>query len=535
MKRKFLTVLLFLLILPSIAFAAENVDVSVTGVRDYDAAYEVLRIVNAEREKAGLQPVSMNETLLDAAMQRAAEITLYYDSTHARPDGSACTTVIDDFPAYAKGENIAAGQENAEIVMNAWMNSDGHRSNILEKSFNTIGVGCFYQKEVGVYSWVQIFTSSTEGGFVTSGKKSKQFTIKANHKCFDDLAYYNPSASNEGLGAYYFICPGKTEEYRILTHNRDIFCIIDPECYTYKTNNTIFAVNGNDITGISQGKGKCDVYIKDDYIASFDVEIKHYMRDVYLPATCTEPGYQGGYCEICKYEEELQYVPALGHKEVRTPSVEPTCTKWGTTEGIYCERCNTTLQASEPVSSLGHNYKESVIEATCLEGGYFVYDCSRCGGHWAHETQPPIGHDWADSLTDENNYDIYTFCNRCDEKSIFMYGYEQLNDDVKFFMGRELNPGNEPVIMKYKAYYDKFSPEYKEKFLYKAELEEMVSYYEFFHMGDANRNGVIDSADLSILLSWYSGQYYLYDIVGDDDRINSDDLSMLLSNYGKSR
>ena len=58
----------------------------------------------------------------------------------------------------AAGENIAMGQRTPKEVMNAWMNSKGHRENILNTSFDTIGVGCY--EENGTYHWVQLFIGS---------------------------------------------------------------------------------------------------------------------------------------------------------------------------------------------------------------------------------------------------------------------------------------------------------------------------------------------------------------------------------------
>lgn len=55
------------------------------------------------------------------------------------------------------GENIAWGQKSPEQVMNGWMNSDGHRANILNKNFRNLGVG-YYQDENGTNYWVQLFT-----------------------------------------------------------------------------------------------------------------------------------------------------------------------------------------------------------------------------------------------------------------------------------------------------------------------------------------------------------------------------------------
>ena len=54
------------------------------------------------------------------------------------------------------GENIAMGQKNPEQVMSSWMNSSGHKANILNSEFGKIGIGCY--KKNGIYYWVQMFT-----------------------------------------------------------------------------------------------------------------------------------------------------------------------------------------------------------------------------------------------------------------------------------------------------------------------------------------------------------------------------------------
>lgn len=120
---------------------------------------EVIRLVNEERAKEGLQPLTKSNDLCKAAGIRAEEIVNLFD--HTRPDGRDCFTVLDDYNIryMAVGENIAAGQSNPSGVMYAWMNSSGHRSNILSDSFGQIGIEFIKGKgDYGTY-WVQIFTN----------------------------------------------------------------------------------------------------------------------------------------------------------------------------------------------------------------------------------------------------------------------------------------------------------------------------------------------------------------------------------------
>ena len=124
-------------------------DVSVTGTECYDYAYQVLDLVNQERVKTGAAPLKMDADLMKAAMQRAAEITVSF--SHTRPSGLDCYTASGKM----SGENIAMGYQSPEAVMNGWMNSDGHRGNILNPRYTDIGIGAFCVD--GTYYWVQCF------------------------------------------------------------------------------------------------------------------------------------------------------------------------------------------------------------------------------------------------------------------------------------------------------------------------------------------------------------------------------------------
>ena len=95
------------------------------GIRRYDYAYGVLNLVNQERAKSNLQPVTMDKNLLECAMTRAQELTLY--ASHTRPNGTSCMNAFPYF-GYNSSENLAINQVSPEDVMNSWMNSSGHRT-----------------------------------------------------------------------------------------------------------------------------------------------------------------------------------------------------------------------------------------------------------------------------------------------------------------------------------------------------------------------------------------------------------------------
>lgn len=121
-------------------------------------ADEVIRLVNKEREKAGLSSLEANKELTSAAEVRAKEISKVFG--HTRPDGNSFNTAAKEagFDGDYIGENIAGGRMTPADVVEGWMNSEGHRKNILRPEYNYIGVAYLHKSnsEYGRY-WVQIF------------------------------------------------------------------------------------------------------------------------------------------------------------------------------------------------------------------------------------------------------------------------------------------------------------------------------------------------------------------------------------------
>ena len=120
------------------------------------ACNEVVRLVNEERAKAGLPALTVDRGAASAAQVRAKEIERSF--SHTRPDGSSFNSALTEAGVNfsGAGENIAYGQNSPEKVMEGWMNSSGHRANILNSSYTSIGVG-HYQNTSGVNYWTQLF------------------------------------------------------------------------------------------------------------------------------------------------------------------------------------------------------------------------------------------------------------------------------------------------------------------------------------------------------------------------------------------
>lgn len=121
-------------------------------------AQQVADLVNEERSKAGLSSLTMNASLSRVAQAKAEDMRDKNYFSHTSPTYGSPFDMMKQFGiSYsAAGENIAKGQRSPESVMTAWMNSQGHRANILNSSYEQIGVGYCTDANGNTY-WVQMF------------------------------------------------------------------------------------------------------------------------------------------------------------------------------------------------------------------------------------------------------------------------------------------------------------------------------------------------------------------------------------------
>lgn len=183
-------------------------------VIDTPSANEQLRLMNAERAKVGAPALKMSSVLQGIANQRAAECAVYY--SHTRSNGESCFSL---FPAASRtvGENIAAGTVmDAAEVTESWMESSGHRANMLNSAYKYVGVACV---EVGGWDfWVQCFADTVTGS-TSSGGSAYEQTFKV------EISRSIVPASNMGLnlGETYSnpetLFPGET--YQLEMHVRN--------------------------------------------------------------------------------------------------------------------------------------------------------------------------------------------------------------------------------------------------------------------------------------------------------------------------
>ena len=203
---------------------------NISGTQNYTYASQVITLLNEQRVNNGLSPLTADSTLTAAAMQRAAETVIYF--SHTRPNGSRCFTAFD---GGWRGENIAAGQADPDEVITGWMNSTGHRKNILEANYTGVGVGCFNYK--GINFWVQCFSDITADGAVRTGTASATAAVSAS------TDYINMSGK---LAENTFSSAGETTTFTISNNNVGwtyITATVDSSSFNYSSSSSAAKVD----------------------------------------------------------------------------------------------------------------------------------------------------------------------------------------------------------------------------------------------------------------------------------------------------
>ena len=186
----------------------------IDGEFDYEASWQVLDLVNKERKEEGLEPLVMDKDLLDAAMKRGIEISVYFE--HTRPDNSSCFSLCSKM----FGENIAAGQGSPESVMNSWMNSPGHRGNILG-SYHSIGIGAV--RVNGGRYWVQCFGTAADAA-VKPANRTETYSFFAAREnveaaCEKEITLQKGESHAISVKAGYIPCRPETFVYTVSNGN----------------------------------------------------------------------------------------------------------------------------------------------------------------------------------------------------------------------------------------------------------------------------------------------------------------------------
>lgn len=145
---KLFLIMLFSFPISSISFSSENYQ------------EEMLNLVNIQRKKANISPLILDEKLNKLAKIKVDLVIKEGKLNHYAGGYNSLGEFLKNYGIsyLAIGENLATKTKNPEDTMNLWMNSKGHRANILNKNFKNIGISNGIDKEGNIY-WVQIFTN----------------------------------------------------------------------------------------------------------------------------------------------------------------------------------------------------------------------------------------------------------------------------------------------------------------------------------------------------------------------------------------
>ena len=133
-----------------------------TTVSSSNLTYEqqVAELVNIERQKVGLPALELDSAISNVARTKSKDMATNNYFAHQSPTYGSAGDMLKQFGINwsAWGENIASGQKTPEAVVTAWMNSSGHRANILSSNFSKIGIG-YVTNSNGTPYWTQMFTN----------------------------------------------------------------------------------------------------------------------------------------------------------------------------------------------------------------------------------------------------------------------------------------------------------------------------------------------------------------------------------------
>lgn len=120
---------------------------------------QILQLVNAERKKVNAPPLTLNSKLNQAAQNHTNDMVAKRYFSHTSPSGSTMVSRVNavGYSYRTIGENIAAGKASPNDTMIQWMNSAGHRKNILNPSFKELGVGYAPSNDQYRHYWTQVF------------------------------------------------------------------------------------------------------------------------------------------------------------------------------------------------------------------------------------------------------------------------------------------------------------------------------------------------------------------------------------------
>ena len=231
-----------------------KIQVSIT--QDYAASQTILKEINKQRKKRNLKPLKIDKSLCDAAVQRAAEITIAVPTStpHNRPDGRLAKT------AHKKAiyENCAEanGYKPSAVVNKGWMNSKPHKEGILLKNAKSCGIAAVTSSS-GKQYFVAIFSDKKASKVQKSTKKLTLTKTVAVKSKLIKSKYFTPNVEVSYTHKNMEVFPGKTGQMHVSYKGPDSIYDIEilPQSFTWTSSDNSIATIGKNgtIKGIKEG------------------------------------------------------------------------------------------------------------------------------------------------------------------------------------------------------------------------------------------------------------------------------------------
>lgn len=290
-----------------VEYEKPTVDINIKGTENYEYANEVFNQLNQSRAEKGLPALSLDRDLMETAMQRAAELSMYY--SHTRPNGSSCTSASSR--GTRKSENIAVGYATPQAVMAAWISSSGHYANIMDTQVTSVGVGCFVDRS-GICHWVQFFDNAAPIRAEISGSKEVVRMVSIQKKML----------SLQGGADKEFSCKDKGTTINFsISHVNEEFASSNPEImmsnFDFTSSNLSTAeVSAEGVITVKEpGTAEITASLKEEpsILLKQTISVKghNYSSHQVVVPTKTEQGYTLHICSVCGGTYKDAFVPKL--------------------------------------------------------------------------------------------------------------------------------------------------------------------------------------------------------------------------------
>ena len=356
------------------------------------------------------------------AMQRAAEIAIYY--SHTRPDNSTCWTAYEDYAWMAVGENIAAGYTSAEAVFEGWQEASesysgqGHRRNMLSSDYTAVGIGHVYCD--GYHYWVQEFAKSTNTSAETTANDSAtdvSVTIALDNITSCKVTT-DPDSYDLNVGTTASL-PELTAKIRLSsTWPSSVYATVGvPSTWTSENTSCVYISDGQLVANASGSTNITTTALGEDVsvpvtVSAWDCE-GGTSHNHGTPVFTWDDEYSAIATFTCVYGDDTQTFDVDVIPEIENE----TCT----TDGLITYTATVTFNGetytdtrTDTIEATGHDYDDGVVtkEETCEEDGIITYTCENCGDTYT-ETIEAIGHDYDDGVVTKEE--------TCEEDGVITY------------------------------------------------------------------------------------------------------------------